>query len=184
MNKHDVAKLACRIMAIWVFVQLAVDLTATLTVMTSLMLAGETQHVLQFLLSALSLLPLAIRIAVGVFLWRKADFIASRMTADIADSNAAINAGFASTDILQIALPLVGFLILATGLSHLANFISIAIRSNELSASPWTDSGLYSTILIFALAAWLIIGARGIANTITRLRNHPTKPVQGAPSEK
>jgi len=181
MSKHDAAKLACRIMAVWVFVQLAVDLTVTLTVMISIVLAGETQHLLQFLMSALSLLPLAIRIAVGVLLWCKADFIASHMTADITDSNTEIDARFASTDILQIALPLIGFLILTTGLSHLANFISIAIRSTELSASPWTESGLYSTILIFALATWLILGSRGIANTIARLRKHVTKSDQDTP---
>jgi hypothetical protein len=178
MSKHDVAKLACRIMAIWVFVQLAVDLTVTMTVTTSLVLAGETRHVPQLLLSALSLLPVATRNVVGVLLWRKADFIASRMTADIADNDAAIDTRCSSADILQIALPLIGFLILTTGLSHLAAFISIALRSSELSASPWTERGLFSTILIFALATWLILGSRGIANTITRLRNHVTKSDQ------
>ena len=178
MTRRDIAFLACRILALWLFVQAALNLSAVLVMFTALAASmfGHTPWRARFVMTLISGLPGVVQFVAGVLLWWKSAWFARRMAP--AEETEGVTALLDARTVMAIACAAVGLFLAVPAVRQLAQFLLVAVR--------YSDEDLYSNgtgidfvtqvlpaILQALLAIWLIFGARGIARVVHVMRTYP-----------
>ena len=136
MTKRDFSLLVMRLMAIWV-------------------ITGSFGHLSRFVMGWGALVPCVLQMGWGIFLWMFAEPLA-RMLMDERNEEASI-ASWSVREAARLGLVLIGFGLLAQGISPVGNFVlQVLIGGLHVGLVAFTFSGMAQLIC----GAILIFGAR------------------------
>lgn len=181
MTRHEIAKLACKILALWFFCQVALTLYSTVmhfgfsfwAAVSNGHWEGVTRPLFLMVAGAGSLV-------LGLILWRCSDAIASRMAA--ADQMPVTSKSLDARTLLAVALSTVGVFFAMQSIGSFSKKL-IALPTAKASLSEtWKDTAwqtdFWAEAVTFAVALWLIFGSRGLANIIRRYRTYRVRPAE------
>jgi hypothetical protein len=182
MTRLEIAALACKILALWVVVQIAflieyaiyfVIMFVTAAVQKGgnpwSQIAGSSAILG---VEAFAYLPLA------WVLWFKAPRIAKRMVSD--DPNAVTPPTFTQKDAMTVAFASVGVMLLVPAIRNVSRiFLNVFFNSDQFKQA-WGDvnwqSNFWSSVIELALAMWLTFGFRGITRLVLSMRRADLQP--------
>ena len=183
MTAHQLAQLACKLIAVWVGAQVVQQWigTAYLAVEETLYNVGRRGPPSRtFLAPMVTLVLFALPIAAGVFLWVRSGWLAGRLVGDAAD--ATVPGGPGVERLLSVGLIVAGAAILVPATRDLAGAAAVAANSHHNFSDWWHDAywlrAFWSAAVGIGLSAWLMFGGRGLAHLIVRARTagHPAPP--------
>jgi hypothetical protein len=174
MSRREVASLACKILALWLFAQAAVQVAAVVIhVIHEIYWAaiGDAAYGWGEFSAVIYSAPAVIMFAVGLFFWRGARWLAGKM---VADDPAPVTASSLTQDsVLSVALAAIGVWLLIAAVRGLAS--NLAVTAGTTQQSDWLSGiylseALWSYGLALAFALGLIFGSSGISRFILRAR--------------
>jgi hypothetical protein len=170
MTQRATAKLACRCMALWFFAQAAIHSVPMLIFLTSaaFMEGRATDQLLRSLLSAA--IPV-VQLILGVILWRKSDRIAQRMVRD-EDADAPVTP-LDVRSATSVAAVAVGLFLAIPAIQSLVVIAYVATRQDvDYGPSRFNSEALLGSAIQLVFSLFLILGSRGIANLVHRVRTY------------
>jgi hypothetical protein len=198
LSLEGAAVLVCRGLALWAWVQVLQSLTYSVLMSVFAVIESPLSTFrLTGFASQLVLLPQLLIFAVaGAVLWFKANWLSDRMTRIIAldaPSPTPATLDAEATSLLRTpvedAAPVLGILLTATGVFVLGGAIPELGRafSAPLFARTTDNSGdwvssimgspdLWPAIIKCAIGTWLMLGSRGVARLVLKLRKTDPKP--------
>jgi hypothetical protein len=198
MNRREIAALACRILALWLFTQAATSLVTTIVEVVTLFNIWDdiTRGANQSGISApfgvlLGMSPTLVMIAIGVLLWKKADSVASRMVSD--DPAPVTSAQATREDLLGVAYSAMGMFILASSLPELGRTIAqllaadgVGLQNQQLWQNGAWQGRFWGELTQIAIGLWLLLGSRGIVRALRKLQRPDVEtpiPEEALPQE-
>jgi hypothetical protein len=182
MTKREIAALAFRVLALWVFAQSATGLSIVATGLVSLLSGafGKMDQPSVLYGIAIGSVPPIVLFAMSAFLWTKADAIAIHLYSDEDTVQPSQGDAPATTDLLAIAFASIGMYILVLAIPEFSSHLAKPLIADVSLREVWADSGwrliFWTKLLQVALGVWLMIGMRGIARFVKSLQ-------RGAPSD-
>jgi hypothetical protein len=174
MSKTEFASLLTRILALWLFVQAITSLSIFLITTSWLISSGRRSDQVDsdLMLMMVGTVQPIITLVIGIFLWKKAEWVASRMVAH--NDDRIVFGPFSSNDVLSVVFAGIGMYVLLFGASRLfANTIGL-LRSDIRLADAWASShwqyDFWSSIFQIGIGVWLTLGVRGIVRAIKNLQ--------------
>lgn len=175
MNRREIAALACKIISLYLFVQvLSLSGAFVFLFMGGLSALSGKDHFRGFDLvaTAMAVVPAVAYLVAGIVLWRKADGIASRMTSE--DPTPVTRTDITGPGVMMIALVVVGIFVLITGLRSIVNSLVLFARYKQYGEYTGRDlvlmPKLWSGVLGFVIGLVVILGRRGLTNLLYRVR--------------
>jgi hypothetical protein len=168
MTRQDIAKLACRIIALWLFCQAAIGLYTIFVFILQAVFQSANGDNVEFDYAG-SIVPALMFLGtflMGALLWWKSDWISRKM---IPDATTTVLVGPITTkDALSVALSVVGILIIVDILPKLCRVIYVAYKDSEHRQDVKSQASIIGDIIKLLLGIWILFGSRGIANLIRR----------------
>jgi|GEM_PF-6673749 len=182
MTRHEIATLACKILALWILSQ-AILGTLTLPFAILSMLADVFNHrsfndALKQLL-VMGLVPVAYFLAAWWF-WALAPRIASRMVGE--DTTPVTQPGFNQESAMIVACTAVGVFLFIPAARDLVNYLLRFFFDDNRFTNEWRNlswqAGFWSRLTEITLSLWLIFGSRGLVQFFLSMRRKdlPTEP--------
>jgi hypothetical protein len=174
MTRHEIAKLACRILAVWLFCQTVVQLYGVVLFMLfGIRELFSDRANWTFLAGSAGVGLAGLGYAViGIILWWQSGRIAGRMVSS--DPAPVTAANLDQNGAMSIAFCAVGVLLAGQAIPEMTRPVYAMVREyldyqqvfsiNYFEIKFWTNVGQ------LALALWLIFGACGLANLVRRMR--------------
>ena len=174
MTRTEIATLACKILAMWVFAQAAL-LIVNVVMMIIFALGNFHSGVSRstdLAEAAVTGLPAVGAVIVGILLWSYAPQLASRMVS--AGSETVTRPDLDHEAVLSVAFAAIGLWLLIPALRDVASII-ITVAFGKLPLFEyWQDSRwqarFWPPVLETGLSIWLIVGTRGIVRLVLMLR--------------
>lgn len=210
MTRHEIARLACRLMALYFLVQAIMPLGTLVLAMVSGLIAGGGVFRGDFVGFLAALIPPAMLGAIALWLWKKSEWMAARLLGERSSSRAAFEiqtTAAVETPQIPLAMPqersevthlplsmtdwtVIGFMV--AGLSILVDgihaFMSVAyvaimnFRSYQSFGNLSPDS-VITAALKTGIGLWLLLGSRGIVGTVNRMRGKYAEAPVKEPTE-
>ena len=174
MTRQEIAALACRIIAVWLFCQAALSIYGVVVLAgllipdfisrgyDSRLLAGTAVSGLMGLGSALP----------GAFLWWKSGRIGIRMTS--ADPTPVTSSNLDRKTVLGIAFTAVGAFIALQVIPDIIRPLFFVVGGDATFDDLWSNAEwqarFWTNMAQLALSLWFVFGSRGIANMVMRFR--------------
>jgi hypothetical protein len=175
MTRYEIAVLACKILALWVLVQIAFLLENMLYMVLYLIetLVGSSDPNRTYLLSNASLAILGVGMAViALCFWFQAPRLAKWMVSQ--DATPVTAGQVTKDDVMMVAFSTAGAFLLIQGLERIARTVLAASWGKEPFRYYWSDglwqAGFWATVVHITAAAWLMLGSRGIVQFVSWLR--------------
>jgi hypothetical protein len=182
MNRREIAALACKILALWLLTQAATLLVTTvvaIVTLASVLIAGQGRWNEAGLSALLGVLfgagPTLVTAGIGVWLWKKANSMASRMVSD--DPAPVASAQATREDLLGVAYSAMGMFILASSLPELGKTIAqllvargLGLQSYQMWQNPTWQFRFWGGLSQIAIGLWLLLGSRGIVRALRKLQ--------------
>lgn len=175
MTKREIAALACKILALYIWVTAIRVFGAGLTSLGFSIYQGRWQPELGILDFVL---PLAFYGGIGLIPWLQAERLASYMVPGTAvQAPEAQEAKVIQTDIEPIAFSVVGLFILA---GAIASAVGLLVRILYEVRTGWQSFEIYSgqtyqdaamTAARLVIGLWLLLGSGGFARFLDRVRD-------------
>lgn len=169
MTKREIAVLACKILAIYVALQAVSPLAYGVVSLGDAILRGRWEvQVGQILALILAIVPYVV---IGTILWWQANRLATHMVSGMTEAQAP-EVKVIETDIQPIAFSVVGLLILAEAFASAVSLLSTVLYQNwrSLLASVTLYNDAVETVTRLAVGLWLLLGSRGLAKFLNRVR--------------
>jgi len=178
LKRSEVIVIALRLLSIYLLIMVLMSLPSALISLVAVMSASDT-GAQQFAIPTM-LYVIGYLVSFGV-LWSFAPKIAKLIEGDMPEIETD-KGEFTVTNVMIIGLALLGFLVLSKALPSLVK-IAIAIMVPSLDAHfpktlsmglgrkaliPWSD--IAAVIVQIGFGSWLIMGARGIASFLKKVR--------------
>lgn len=177
MTRHEIATLACKILALWSFAQSLLLSTGIILIMIAIVTEYTESARWSGLTAAMGsgAIPLGM-FGLGLFFWFGANRLASRMVSN--DPTPVTHVDLTPEDCLGIALSAIGVFIMVPVVRDLGATL-VQISLDEFTLSQWWASAswqanLWSSIMGLGFAIWLIVGSRRIARFMLWLRKAGT----------
>lgn len=173
MSRLEVAQLICKAIALALFAW-----AGYLTVTSTLLIVSDMSHSVDkeeaLFRSMVLLIPGASLIVIGFVYWAHSAFLANHMVSRVAVPATSFSVGI--QDVMIVAFSTLGVLVLVEAVLDLVNVVRYAYLGYFLSGSEgiWTNHGTWAAVARAAIAAWLILGASGIARAVLWLRGEPS----------
>lgn len=170
MTRLEIATLACKILAVWMFVQTVLMAYTVVNMFVSLLIGvfGNGRFGADLAIAGFASLHVLVLLLIGLVLWFKAGTLAARMVSD--DPTPVTRPEMTQEAVLAIALTAVGAFALISVLRPMATSIISMSLAEETWASPRWQAVFWSSLIGLALAIWLIFGSRGIARFVLWVR--------------
>ena len=184
MTRHDIAVLACRLLALWLILPVAIGACSLVLAPLAMVVGlGPDWSIkpanLVFGISR-ALMTLGPKLIVGVFLWTKAGTLADRMVSD--DPTPVTRPDIDPKRCLSIATAMIGMYYLLPALGDLFSRMYMALdsiyHSSEWRYLPEWRQGLWSDVFELAMCVWFVMGAGGMARFILWSRTAGRPPVE------
>ena len=185
MTKRDIAQLACKILSLYLLVQVGLQVVTYFGGLVFLIMgllfesgAGGWTGVMAHLLYMIS--PV-LTILIAIVLWKKAEAISARMVVD--DPTPVTRADINSQTVLSILMVAIGLFLFVTTLGQLVSDLYFILTWREPYPSPsgmQQHAELVNHIIVMGCSLWLIFGSRGIIRLIHWTRSAGTTPVEAA----
>ena len=199
MTKHEIAALACKILAIYAVIIALGSLPVSLQFATS----GFSSNVSRFsqLLQkpwtlVVALAPFILQTSSGVFLWMFADSIALAMVGEtrIPPQISPQQTKLRSSDLQIVAFSVVGLLTLVEGISrisHIATNYLFVTTTGAASTRVYFRESMMATaataVIQMIIGLWLLFGSRGLVRVLKSVRDvgldHPNDESAGVSVE-
>lgn len=180
MTRREIAKLACKVIALWLFAQAATMAFYLLGGLFGLiMLLFGVYGASQGFVYMMGTLPALGPLIVGVILWKRADRIAPH----IADDNPSpvTRDDLSYPLILRLAVIVVGLFLLIPGFQGIVRQMGILLIDPGSAKLFFSDTQWLietaAVVLGLALACWFILGSRGVLRLIQSLQKYREKPL-------
>lgn len=136
--------------------------------------SGDSDLVRNLVTVVYGIVPPLVLLAIGTFLWKKADAIALHIYPHNDDpATCDINAA-ATTDLLAVAFASIGMYILVSAIPELVNQIARPMAMGVSMQQAWENAGwqveFWTSLLQVGLGLWLMLGMRGIARIVKRFQ--------------
>jgi hypothetical protein len=170
VRRHEIALLACRLLAIYLILSGAGEaLSMGISLVSSLIGMESGSHFANLAeimgIVAMSCIPLG-QAVVGAMLWIFSPSLAKRM---IDDDGVRVTSTANPQSILGVALPIIGIL---TGLQTVRNLvIDLYSTIRAKMPEPVNIGRLASNLIVLGVCGWLIVGSNAISQFIVRLRS-------------
>lgn len=175
MSRHELAVLACKILALWVVVQIAYLLENFLYMIFFLfkwsISSNEADR--NFAMANVTFGVLVIGLAIiAAILWYQAPRLAKSM---VSQDPAPVTSGkLTMSDIMLVAFATLGIFILVNGLKESVRLLLTGIWGTEPFRAQWNNglwqAGFWAAVIQAALGAWLVFGSKGIVRFVIWLR--------------
>lgn len=181
MTRLEIATLACKVLALWLFanaVVVGVSVGPTLvSAVLSIFGPSGFQH------TPLSMVvwtgfPAAGYLAMGLFLWFRAASLAGRMVTD--DPAPATRADITAEGVMAVAFAAVGVFVVTRVLPGIAWGLYQRVGDPRPVGGRGSQPALWPNAIGLGLGLWLLLGSRGIAEVVRRLRRAGQKPDEPA----
>jgi hypothetical protein len=173
MTRLEIATLACKILALWMFAQAVTYLAAIIPTLIALMGRMFSYPPLgwrDFDSLVLPLQLLAGQVAVGLVLWFKAEWTARRMVSH--ESTPVAGSNITQADVMAVAFCAVGVFTLIPALQSVARQIAGLVMGTYRSPSEVLGSpSFWSSVLVLAVSLWLIVGSHGVVRLVLWARS-------------
>lgn len=174
MTRTEIAILACKILAMWVFAQAAL-LIMDVVMMVIFALANlhsGVSHSTDLAQTAVTGVPAVGAVIVGVLLWSYAPQFASRMVS--AGPEPVTRPDLDHEAVLSVAFAAIGCWLLIPALRDVASIIFTAAFGKYPLFEYWQDSRwqarFWPPVFETGLSIWLIVGTRGVVRLVLMLR--------------
>jgi uncharacterized membrane protein YhdT len=178
VNRRDFVVLACRLIAVYLLMQSLFFLASFLHGWLAIAVDPDRSAGQLSLLEWSELAVLAIPVFAALLLLGFSEAIGSRLVPKGVEPAPASTG--APRSWLPLGLVLIGVLDLVRSVPELASYLGYALSSApDLFPIPLVErfgSGLIASALRVALGLWLVLGSRGIARVIGRLRGAGLQP--------
>jgi hypothetical protein len=183
MTRVEIAKLACRILALWLVSQAVLASSSMLGLTIAWIGSLISQRDLDWGVLAASLIPAGMVVAmllVALALWFGADRLARRMVSD--DPTPVTRSDITPEDLMVVAFTAIGLFTLIPALRELGRALVTAFHSEYPFREWWSSTNWQADFwmsiagLIFAIA--LLVGSRPIVRGVIWSRSAGTKPVE------
>ena len=170
MTRLEIATLACKILAVWMFVQTALTAYSLVHMFVGLLIGvfGTGRFGADVAAAGLASIHVLVLLLIGLLLWFQASTLAARMVSD--DPTPVTRPDITEEAVLAVALAAVGVFALIRVVQSLATRIIGMSLAEETWASPRWQADFWSSMIGLALAIWLIFGSRGIARFVLWVR--------------
>ncbi len=174
MNKREIAQLACKILAVWFFCQVATNLYGIVMflIFPILQLFGGHASAPDFAGALVGALLAIGPLIIGILLWWKSGRIATKMASD--DPVPVTSGSLDQKSVLAIAFVVVGALLAVNTLPQFGRTLYVIVRDNASFSEHWVSkefqAKFLSDVFQLLLAFWLIFGSKGIAGMIRQFR--------------
>ncbi|HTV47528.1 MAG TPA: hypothetical protein VMG59_03700 [Phycisphaerae bacterium] len=175
MTRHEIATLACKILALWAFAEAILTSTGIITSVVFLF-SHEPQWPNFFSIVYLCTTPIGMLI-IGLILWFRAPGIAARMVSS--DPAVVTRADINQESVLSIAFAAIGVFIFVPALNTMVRTV-LGFMSGDgnwefVAPISWIhlifQPNFWSSIVELGLSIWLIFGSRGIAHFVLWVRS-------------
>jgi hypothetical protein len=180
MTRREIATLACKILALWMFAQAAFFIAGVILMAIISVAAIFTNRGFRWdelVGAAVTGVPALGMLVIGLYFWFRAGRLADRMVSD--DETPVTRPDITQADVMAVAFSAVGVFTLVPVFRDLAaSFIRIAedeYRFSEYWASANWQARFWSSIIGLAFALWLIFGSRGIVRVVLWARGVAAK---------
>lgn len=187
-TRRFVALLACRLLAMWVWLSallmIGYPLSTLIQYISASTSSASSSGAVEFSTVLVAVVPSAILAFFGALLWVIGPSVAGR----IADARTEPELPISMPAVLEPEMPhlsavfcAIGALVLATALPELARQVVQPLLShhNDLNESlrdaTW-QGGFCADVLRVALGFWLLLGSRGLANWVRSMRQRGGAP--------
>ena len=183
MNRREIASLICKSLALLLFSQVALVAVAELLLIIFSISAEPIRGYIDWSgiigLLIFSIPGVAMGI-VGLFYWKKADWIATRMIDD--DPSWVRDRPVKLPDVMLVAFSTAGVFLLSRGIRDFAGVVGRYFwhSYNPLWVDVWKAPDTWSSVAQIAFAAWLMVGSRGLVRFILWLRTAGVLPGEDA----
>jgi hypothetical protein len=183
MTRHEIATLACKLLALWIIIQGVLYLPYLLYWLFLGIATAHNEFAAGFQLSAVySFLSIG-SFLIGLALWLLAPRLAARMVKS--DDTAIVFPDLTQSSAMVVAFTAIGVFTLVPALKDLANLTMLYMENNSTQPQLWnnadTGTQLASFIIELLLSLWLIFGSRGIVRLVLWARTAATKHQTPAP---
>lgn len=170
MTRQEIATLACKILAVWMFVQTALMAYTVVNMFVSLLIGvfGNGRFGADLAIAGFACIHVLVMLLIGLVLWFKGSALAARMVSD--DPTPVTRPDMTQQAVLAVALTAVGVFALISVVRPMATSIIHMSLAEETWASPRWQADFWSSMIGLALAIWLIFGSRGIARFVLWVR--------------
>lgn len=164
MNKHEIAKLACKLLGLYTFIN-AIGAVLSFVANLPLLMQGNN--------AALSLLystiPFLVWAFFGLILWFKADSFARAMVSDSVEAQE--SGQLSATEVQAIAFSVIGLVFLASSLPKAASLLGslYQTKQNINMINPRIDN-VAGVIVQFLVGLGLFLGSNGLVGLLKSLR--------------
>ncbi|MFH1738933.1 MAG: hypothetical protein ABIH23_07975 [bacterium] len=172
MTKTQIAALACRILAVFVFVHaLGFPLIPLISAIEQDRISARGLFVCWFLFGLILLS--------ASLLWRLADRIAAHMTSDL--QGPSINLGVNSEDVQRVGFSFVGLYLLGQSVPRLVNYLLMCYSlPTQRSSASW-KANVAVLIVQIAIGLWLFFGWRGLTGLLNAMRKGSLADTENSP---
>jgi len=171
MSRHEVAALICKTLALILFAVASVVSVTVADFLFLLLLRASSAQAEDAYVIIVAAVPVLAMVGIGVIYWKKSEWIASQLVPD--DPRAITMPLFTVQDALIVAFSTTGLYFFLQGLREAVRVIFIlqtyATDDSILAYEIWPP------IIQLALAAWLVLGSRGIVGAIHWCRSAGTQ---------
>jgi len=172
ITRQEIGAFACKVIALWLFVEAAMDAGGAISVMYGLItqrpLAGPSLSTTIYW----GLLPLHTLLG-GVVLWCLAGVIGRRMVRR--DPSPIVGIDFDAGQLLGVALVVAGIFLVVSGVKSFAYLVYYNWNYLDSLSALWGRSTFHARfwniVIQFAAGFWLLFGFRGIVALLGRLRS-------------
>lgn len=171
MTGQQLAMLACRVLALWLFIGSATSAIAAVYYVIAA-IGGPPRVTFSSSGPLLGLVIAAVPLATGVYLWARADRIAIRMwpVEGIVVPTGSVGYG----GLMTIALAAVGVSLFVPCVSNLAGAVAYESLQHHNFSDWWRDAywtrEFWMAAVEIPLAGWLVFGGRGIVRIVAWAR--------------
>ncbi|HVP73353.1 MAG TPA: hypothetical protein VMS30_06410 [Phycisphaerales bacterium] len=188
MTYRQAATLACRVLAIWALFSAIELLAAPLQMVITIVqyISNGINVYSNYWYSLTSLIPLAVQIAAGIWLWRRAGVVAAWMTGDTLqdepDEPDPTPQRVNMEQVQAVVLSSLGVWVLLQVVPRILSSIFdvlltlIATRGQLARAGGRVEGSIWIWSFQLLLGLWLIFGARGITHLLKRARREAIEP--------
>jgi len=187
LTRLEIAELACKVIALWVFTQVAFTTVPFLLFILAAIFQPNPGKTILVTLGISAVVPLG-GLIIGIFLWKKSRAVARRMVSE--DPSPVIRTDFGKEHLLSIAFTVVGIYAVWESMNGLFRIITqIFLFTREyglMDSGLWKDikweASVCGTLGSLGFGIWLLLGSRGIVRLLQRIRGDHGPP-DGDPAD-